>query len=815
MKAYEIMNEEPLFFQEDQSIGQAAGQMVKQGVNVAVLIDEQSIMIGIITKDILLEALGKGTAADTELGCLNWSALEMVDYHSEVSLLEEARTALAVMKNGRVAGIIDWADVNNTYARRERQRKAELEAGIDAVATPIIVIDKNKRISLLSKQAGKGLGIDPRQALGRQLEEVVTDETIIDLLSRPELLLGGKLKLGDRSFVPFSKNVVKDQEIIGRVLVLRDVSELEQVLRESEIMKDLNQELEAIIESSFDGLYVTDGDANTLRLNQGFERIMGITKEQCVGRNMADLVKAGVFSRSGTLVALEKGDRVTLDLVANTGKEALVTSTPILDENGKIIRVVTNVRDMTELNQLQRKLDQVQGLREREMEAVIESSFDGLYVTDGQANTLRLNQGFERIMGVTAAECVGRNMEDLVEHGIFSRSGTLLALDKKEPVTITLVSKTGKEALVTSNPIFDEDGNIVMVVTNVRDITELNDLQRRLEHMEGLREWYETELQQLKLESSHQLVISSAKMKEVLNLVLRVAQVDSTVLVNGESGVGKELIAGIIHSNSNRKDGPFIKVNCGAIPDNLLESELFGYEAGAFTGANRKGKIGYFELAEGGVLFLDEIAELPLNLQVKLLRALQDHEVVRVGGVQPIKVDIRVLAGTNRNLMEMVEKKQFRLDLFYRLNVIPIYVPPLRERKEDIPVLVKYFLNNLNNKYQMNKHVDQRVIERFMDYSWPGNVRELENLVERLTITTINDVITLRDLPVNMITGTFEEKEPSRILPLKQALEKTERNLLETAYHQFKSTYQVAKALEVNQSTIVRKAAKYGLKFEH
>lgn len=814
MKAFEAMNE-PIFISENESIGHAAGILVKKGARAALLIDEQSTVLGIITKDMLLEVLGKGTSPDSDLGTLDWFDLEMIDYKSELTLPEETSSVLAVVKDGRIVGIVDGAEVNSKYARQARQRKAELEAGIDAVATPIIVIDKNKNITLVSKQAGKILDLNTRQALGRPLKEVISDENIIDLLSRPELLLGGKIRLGSRSFVPFSKNVIKDQEIIGRVLVLRDVSELEQVLQESEFMKDLNKELEAIIDSSFDGLYVTDGQANTLRVNAGFERIMGVTKEKCVGRNMADLVKDGVFSRSGTLLAIEKGERVTIDLVASTGKEALVTSNPVFDEDGRIIRVVTNVRDMTELNQLQRKLDLVQGLREREMEAVIESSFDGLYVTDGQANTLRLNQGFERIMGVTSAECVGRNMEELVEHGIFSRSGTLLALEKKEPVTITLVSKTGKEALVTSNPIFDEDGNVVMVVTNVRDITELNDLQRRLEHMEGLREWYETELQQMKLESSQQLVINSAKMKEVLNLVLRVAQVDSTVLIHGESGVGKELIAGIIYSNSNRKEGPYIKVNCGAIPDALLESELFGYEAGAFTGANRKGKVGFFELAEGGVLFLDEIAELPLNLQVKLLRALQDHEIVRVGGVEPIKVDIRILAGTNRNLMEMVEKKQFRLDLFYRLNVIPIFVPPLRERKEDIPILVKYFLNNLNNKYQMEKHLDQRVIDRFMDYSWPGNVRELENLVERLAITSINNIITIKDLPVNMITGTFEEPEVPNILPLKQALEKTERSLLETAYHRYNSTYQVAKALEVNQSTIVRKAAKYGLKFEH
>jgi len=471
------------------------------------------------------------------------------------------------------------------------------------------------------------------------------------------------------------------------------------------------------------------------------------------------------------------------------------------------------VRDITELNELQRKLDQMEGLREREMEAVIESSFDGLYVTDGEANTLRLNKGFERIMGVTAAECVGKNMEELVANGIFSRSGTLLALQKREPVTITLVSKTGKEALVTSNPIFDEDGNIIMVVTNVRDITELNDLQRRLEHMEGLRQFYETELQQLKLATSHNMVANSEKMKEVVNLALRIANVDSTVLIQGESGVGKELIAGLIHSSSNRKNGPFIKVNCGAIPENLLESELFGYEAGAFTGAHKDGKMGYFELAEGGVLFLDEIGELPLNLQVKLLRALQDREIVRVGGTTPIKVDIRILAGTNRNLKEMIDKKEFRLDLFYRLNVIPINVPPLRERPEDIPLLSAFFLNFYNNKYGLNKQIDHRVIEKFLEYNWPGNVRELENLIERLVITSVNKLIYVRDLPAYINNNDFAYS--GDLVPLKQAIENTERELLQNAFSRYNSTYQVAKALEVNQSTIVRKAAKYGLKFQH
>ncbi|WP_054693200.1 sigma 54-interacting transcriptional regulator [Syntrophomonas palmitatica] len=747
MKAHEVMNPMPLLFRSDQTIGQAARILLDQRVNAALLLDDSGHILGIVNKDLLMVALAEGLSAQTKLGELLYPPLQMMDYNQDIPYSEDNQNTISVVvKDGAIAGLIDRGEINARYAMRERHRTAETFAIIDAVSTPVIAIDKDGIINLFNKWASRFLKINAGEALGQKIDEVINNHEIVEILYSPELITASKIMLGESTFVPFCKNVVKDQEIVGRVLVLRDVSELEQVLRESEYISQLNRELEAIIESSFDGLYVTDGFANTLRLNKGFERIMGIYKEQCVGRNMAELVEDGVFSRSGTLLALEKKERVTISLVASTGKEALVTSTPIFDEEGNVILVVTNVRDITELNELQRKLDQMEGLREREMEAVIESSFDGLYVTDGEANTLRLNKGFERIMGVNAAECVGKNMEELVANGIFSRSGTLLALQKREPVTITLVSKTGKEALVTSNPIFDEEGNIIMVVTNVRDITELNDLQRRLEHMESLRQFYETELQQLKLATSHNMVVNSDKMKEVVNLALRIANVDSTVLIQGESGVGKELIAGLIHSSSNRKNGPFIKVNCGAIPENLLESELFGYEAGAFTGAHKDGKMGFFELAEGGVLFLDEIGELPLNLQVKLLRALQDREIVRVGGVTPIKVDIRILAGTNRNLAEMIDNKQFRLDLFYRLNVIPINVPPLRERLEDIPMLANYFLNFYNNKYALDKRIDNSVMEKLLDYSWPGNVRELENLIERLVITSVNNIISLRDL---------------------------------------------------------------------
>jgi PAS domain S-box-containing protein len=813
MKACDAFNPDAVFLHPGQTIGEASRLLLKNSLNRAAVLGNNYECMGVISKDLLLEALLNGLSQETKIREIMLKECYNLDFDDEVSLDYSNQMDFGVvLKDGIPAGIIEPSDILKAYAMREEEDKAGLRATLDAVYTPVIAIDNNKTIKIINKWAEKAFGINEKTALYANAEKVISNQEILELLTGEIVYPDNKVTFSGSSYIPYRKDVFINQERIGRVLVLRDISEVEMLVRESEFTRRLNNELEAIIESSFDGLYVTDGHANTLRINKGFERIMGISHEQCVGRNMADLVKEGVFSRSGTLAALKTGARASLTLTASTGKEALVTSNPIYDENGNIILVVTNVRDITELNELERKLEHVEGLREREMEAVIESMFDGLYVTDGQANTLRLNKGFERIMGITHQQCVGRNMAELVREGVFSRSGTLAAIENGEQATLTLTASTGKEALVTSNPIYDDKGNIIMVVTNVRDITELNKLQRRLERVEGLHELYKTELQQMKLVNSRNLVMTSAKMKELVNMVIRVATVDSTVLIQGESGVGKDLIAEIIHSNSNCKDGPFIRVNCGAIPENLLESELFGYEAGAFTGASKTGKVGLFELARGGILFLDEIGELPLNLQVKLLRALQDKEIMRVGGIEPIKVECRIIAGTNRDLLEMIEKGQFRLDLYYRLNVIPITVPPLRERQEDIPVLMNYFINIFNEKYGMKKRLDNSVYNCLVEYSWPGNVRELENLMERLVVTSINNIITIKDLPANIETGSTQTEGGKPLIPLRQAVENTERELLENAFTRYRSSYQVAEVLKVNQSTVIRKAQKYGIK---
>jgi PAS domain S-box-containing protein len=545
-------------------------------------------------------------------------------------------------------------------------------------------------------------------------------------------------------------------------------------------------------------------DSNNLVnvFNQAAEKALQLSADKAVNQNIMDVLPESTLND-----VLDTGETLSFVRIGTNSGTFLSNQSPIINQ-GKVVGAVAVLQNLSELDSIIAESEHTKSLNSA-LDAVFDSTHDGLYITDGKGVTLKVNKGFERLTGVKASKCIGRSMEELVQEGIFSRSGTLTAIEKKQRVTLTLKTSTGQTILITSTPIFNDEGSIVLVVSNAKDITEIKGLHRKLERVQGLTRFYQTELQQLKIQNSKQLVVNSNKMRELLNMVIRVAEVDSTVLIQGESGVGKELIADIIHANSTRKSGPLIKINCGAIPENLLESELFGYEPGAFSGANRNGKAGLFELASGGVIFLDEIGDMPLNLQVKLLRAIQDMKVCRVGGVKAIHMDLRIMAGTNRNLREMVQKGLFREDLFYRLNVVPIHVPPLRERKEDIPVLCSYFVKMFNDKYHMEKRLAPEVIQCFMEYDWPGNVRELENLIERMTVTTANDIISVKDLPAWLGNLNSEEKQ---IIPLRFAVENTEKQLLQNAFALYKSTYKVAKALEVNQSTVVRKAAKYGIK---
>lgn len=337
---------------------------------------------------------------------------------------------------------------------------------------------------------------------------------------------------------------------------------------------------------------------------------------------------------------------------------------------------------------------------QKHLEEIIEHSFDGIYITDGNGNTIMVNRAYEQITGLKKKEVLGKNMESLVRSGVISVSGSLHAIRENRVVTLSQEFKTGKKAVITSSPIYDEDGDISMVVTNVRDLTEIYQLKERVVEQKQEEEKLRQNLMHVQNQMMEEdMIVQDENALRVVFMADKVAPLDATVMLLGETGVGKEVFARYIFKKSHRKDQNFIKVNCGAIPENLLESELFGYEKGAFTGASRNGKIGLFELADKGTIFLDEIGELPLNMQVKLLRAIQEKEIERIGGTRPIKIDVRIIAATNRNLEAMMQEGKFREDLYYRLMVFPIQIPALRERPGDIEPLAGFFLEKFNKKY--------------------------------------------------------------------------------------------------------------------
>lgn len=455
------------------------------------------------------------------------------------------------------------------------------------------------------------------------------------------------------------------------------------------------------------------------------------------------------------------------------------------------------------------------------LEDILESSHDGIFVTDGHGNIEMANSAWERICGVPKDFVIGKNAQDLVNEKFYTESSVMAAIKAGKKTTIMLEMtrgvKVGQKILATAIPIWGMNGSIRRVVANIRDITEILYLKELLEKTRQLNEIYAAEIEQMRFQQitkNNDIVACSSETKRVLEMAAQVGKVDSTVLITGESGSGKEIVANTIHRLGHRSEGPLIKINCSSIPESLLESELFGYEAGAFTGAKKHGKPGMFEMANKGTLFLDEIGDITCNIQAKLLRALQEHEIMRVGGVRPIAVDARIIAATNRNLKEMVIAGSFREDLYYRLNVVSIEIPPLRRRKEDIPLLVQHFVSKINKKYQFGKRVAPEIIDSFLVYSWPGNIRELENVIERMLVMTEEERIDATHLPVhirNQVHSGGEKVVLPENIPFKRAMERTERQLIEQAVKKHGSTRKVAKALKLNQSTVVRKIRKYGL----
>ncbi|SHJ29709.1 PAS domain S-box-containing protein [Malonomonas rubra DSM 5091] len=453
-----------------------------------------------------------------------------------------------------------------------------------------------------------------------------------------------------------------------------------------------------------------------------------------------------------------------------------------------------------------------------EHDAIIDSSSDGLFVCDGKGKILRVNPASERINNASASQLVGRDYLDAASDGLLILpSAALEAIKKREPVSLLQENRHGRKLISSATPVFDDTGELIRVVVSERDITETDRLQRELEEQQALGDQFRhqiVELQQEQLEN-YPVIAKSPCMVKALKQALKVSEVDSTILLLGESGVGKGLFADLIHQNSRRKEEPIIKINCGAIPENLIEAELFGYEKGAFTGAVGS-KPGHLELADKGIIFLDEIAELPLASQVKLLRFMEDGKVSRLGSTQSRQIDVRILAATNRDLQQMVDAGSFRLDLYYRLSVIPLSIPPLRNRKECLTPLIRSYITHFSKRSNTEKRLSTAALDTLTSYSYPGNVRELMNICERLVVMSETNLIDVNDLPQHILSGSDNNSEmllvnwPSE-MDMSQIIESVERRVLLEASKRYRKQQQIAAALGMSQPTVARKLHKYGI----
>ncbi|MDO4746194.1 MAG: sigma 54-interacting transcriptional regulator [Bacillota bacterium] len=442
---------------------------------------------------------------------------------------------------------------------------------------------------------------------------------------------------------------------------------------------------------------------------------------------------------------------------------------------------------------------------------LMDSITDAIFIDDKDGICIWCNKACEELYNISINDVRGRHVEELEQSGIFSPSVTKRVLQEQREITIIHENKHGKKLLTTGMPIMDDDDKILKVITTSRDITQLTVASDNADitpapliNVNDIKNFDED------LDDTD-VIADSLAMQNVMSLTKKLATVNSTVLITGESGVGKGMIARILHEEGNRSSGPFVTVNCGAIPENLIESELFGYVPGAFTGSRAEGKRGLFEAAQNGTIFLDEISELPLNLQVNLLRVIQEREITPVGGVESIPIDVRIVSATNKPLRELVKQGKFREDLFYRLNVVPILVPPLRDRPEDLLPLIHSNLVKCNERLNENKKITPEAMSVLYKYPWPGNIRELQNIIERLTITTNGNLITEENLPVFLKQEAKTNANTNVNLSLAEAMEKAEKAILEKALADYGSTRAMAKALQVSQPTIVRKLHRYNL----
>ncbi len=525
-----------------------------------------------------------------------------------------------------------------------------------------------------------------------------------------------------------------------------------------------------------------------------------------------------------TLPELHKSSKNVLENIApvwdieisRQHKKFLTRISPIVWEK-ELLGLLYLFQDITTLEKISKKMKSYQELS-IELDTIINSSHDGLWICDGQGKILKMNPASEQLTQIKVQNAIGKPVQELIDKGFIDRSVTLKVLRSKKKETIIQRTRHGKKLLLTGTPVFDKNQQLFRVVINERDITEIETLKQQINEKQALKNEFENDLLEMQLEAlkSKKIIAKSHNFKNILEKAIKIARVGASVLILGESGTGKGVIAEMIHYYSKQRDKPMIKLNCGTIPDSLVESELFGYKKGAFTGADQD-KAGRFEMADNGILFLDEIAELPLSSQVKLLRFLEDGSLSRIGETTSKKIKVRIIAATNQDLKKMVGAKTFRQDLYYRLKVIPLHLPPLRKRRECILPLISHYLKYFSKKYHIKGTISLtgNAADTLEKYTYPGNVRELINMCERLVVMNGNNKIRCKDLPHSIMESINKNNLSMDLhnkgLSWRDMIEAFEKQILKKVMAEHLTQSKAAKILSINQSTIARKLEKYQL----
>jgi len=572
-----------------------------------------------------------------------------------------------------------------------------------------------------------------------------------------------------------------------------------------------------IVEYTSNGVIVADSRGMVVLINAKGARFLGVDSGSTVGRNVRDILPSAA-ERVMRCLDTCQADLGRMETVNNG--QFIVNITPIASQHDKPKGAVVNFQPLQQFEESARKLNSFKMIT-KHLETIFEASSDGIWVTDASGRIIALNRASERLNGIKAEEVLGQNVSIMLEKDLVDHNLTPEVIRTRQPLsTMQFIKRTGRYLLLTGTPAFDEEGNLQLVVVNERDLTQLNWLQKKLEETQLEAEKIKSELAELTMQGlrSQEIVAESSAMSQVYNVAIRLSKVEaSNILILGESGTGKGVLSKFIHQNGPRAGKPFIQINCAALPESLLEAELFGYERGAFTGARQHGKIGLFELAHEGTLFLDEIGDMPLAIQAKLLKYLDDYEIMRLGGTKPKKVDCLLIAATNQDLGSLVKIKKFREDLLHRLNTFTVTIPPLKERQEDVFELVHNYLADFNRKYGKKNVIRAVGMAALQKYSFPGNVRELVNIVREAVVMCDNRAI---DQFIIAKLNKVQGKSPGageiacEAAGLEDKINALEKNLFEDAVKKCGSTVELAKVMKISQATAFRKMKKYGLTFD-